>query len=204
MNYLAHTLLSKNHADYQLGNLLADTLKGEAWVGASPLHIDGLVMHKKIDKFTDNSQIVQSALAQLGRGYLKGVVLDITFDYFLSKHWHRFVCVDKATFISDFYQGAALQSQSLPNKAESFINNVINYDVLNSYNSMAELEVVFHRVNRRLSARLLAKESITDYLPKIADNYDELERYFLQFFPTLVQLFLDQSQLKDDEHCLIV
>lgn len=30
MNWLAHVLLSENHIEYQLGNLLTDPLKGKA------------------------------------------------------------------------------------------------------------------------------------------------------------------------------
>ncbi len=200
MNYLAHTLLSKNQIDYQLGNLLADVLKGEGWVGASQQHFDGLEMHKKIDKFTDNSDIVQQALSRLGRGYLKGVVLDITFDYFLSKHWDTFVKIDKDCFIQNFYDNAKKQRTSLPNKANEFVTALTKYDILGNYNTLIELEQVFQRVNRRLSTRLLAKESTTDYLPRITENYDKLEKDFLQFFPTLIELFLQQSQAKSSEH----
>ncbi len=34
MNYLAHTLLSKSNIEFQLGNLLADPLKGKRWPSA--------------------------------------------------------------------------------------------------------------------------------------------------------------------------
>ncbi len=104
MNYLAHTLLSTNHIDYQLGNLLADPLKGRAWKGCSQQHLDGLKMHKAIDRFTDNSPYVKTAKAYLGNGYLKGVVLDIVFDHYLSKHWKQFVRIDFEALRASFYQ----------------------------------------------------------------------------------------------------
>lgn len=200
MNYLAHTLLSKNQIDYQLGNLLADVLKGEGWVGASQQHLDGLNMHKQIDKFTDNSHIVRQALSTLGSGYLKGVVLDITFDYFLSKHWNKFVTIEKDVFIQNFYEHAKKQGSNLPSKANEFVTAIAKYDILGNYNTLIDLEQVFQRVNRRLSPRLLAKENTTDYLPRITENYDKLEQDFLQFFPTLIALFLQQSQAKSSEH----
>lgn len=200
MNYLAHTLLSKNNIDYQLGNLLADTLKGELWQGASQSHIDGLTMHKRIDKFTDTSPIVKKALLKMGNGYLKGVVLDITFDYFLSKHWNNFVQIDKNNFLLMFYHQANEKKIALPNKANEFITNIIRYDILGNYNTLVDLEQVFQRVNRRLSPRLRSKENMTDYLPRITENYDDLEQAFIQFFPTLIQLFLEDSKAKSDEH----
>ena len=36
MNWLAHVFLSENNIEHQLGNLLADPLKGRAWEEATP------------------------------------------------------------------------------------------------------------------------------------------------------------------------
>lgn len=200
MNYLAHTLLSKNDVDFQLGNLLSDTLKGRAWDGCSQAHRDGIAMHKAIDRFTDESPIVERAIARLGRGYLKGVVVDITFDHFLSKHWHTFVRVPQTEFTGAFYQAAQLQLNSLPNKGERFIRNVINYHILDGYGTFDDLALVLSRVNQRLSDKLLSKESATDYLPRLAAKYDALEDDFLAFFPTLIEHFLTKSGVGQGEH----
>ncbi|PIE72745.1 MAG: hypothetical protein CSA19_02175, partial [Deltaproteobacteria bacterium] len=120
MNYLAHTLLSTHHIDYQMGNLLADPLKGRAWQGCSQQHLDGMAMHKAIDIFTDNSLYVKAAKAHLGSGYLKGVVLDIVFDHYLSKHWERFVRVEFEDFVQSFYQRAKRQQSRLPPAGQAF------------------------------------------------------------------------------------
>lgn len=204
MNYLAHTLLSKNQIDYQLGNLLSDTLKGRAWDGCSQAHRDGLAMHKAIDRFTDDSPVVDRAVARLGSGYLKGVVMDITFDHFLSKHWSCFVTVSQADFIAEFYQRAERHLDALSPTGETFIRRVVDYDILNAYHTFDDLAVVLTRVNNRLSDKLLSKESATDYLPRLADKYDALEDDFLAFFPTLMRLFLKQSDANADEHYLRV
>jgi len=49
MNWLAHVLLSENHIEHQLGNLLTDPLKGKAWDGASERVLYGIQMHMRID-----------------------------------------------------------------------------------------------------------------------------------------------------------
>lgn len=200
MNYLAHTLLSKKQIDYQLGNLLSDTLKGRAWEGCSQAHRDGLAMHKVIDRFTDDSPIVNRAVARLGKGYLKGVVIDITFDHFLSKHWTRFVTVPQADFIAEFYQHAEAQLDILPPTGAIFIRRVLNHDILNAYHNFEDLAIVLTRVNNRLSNKLRSKESATDYLPRLASKYDALEEDFLTFFPTLIRLFLEQSSAGQRTH----
>lgn len=200
MNYLAHTLLSKKDIDYQLGNLLSDTLKGREWVGCSQAHRDGIAMHKAIDRFTDENPIVDRAIARLGSGYLKGVVIDITFDHFLSKHWVRFVRVSQYDFTAEFYRQAKPQLATLPPAGNDFIEKVLRYDVLNSYATFDDLAVVLTKVNRRLSAKLLAKESATDYLPRLASNYEALEEDFLEFFPMLIRRFLQYNNVSKQAH----
>ena len=77
MNYLAHTVLSKNSIEYQLGNLLADPLKGKRWEGASDEHYAGMRMHAAIDMFTDANKTISLSKSRLRKkGYLKGVVID--------------------------------------------------------------------------------------------------------------------------------
>lgn len=121
MNYLAHTLLSKNTIDYQLANLLADTLKGKAWQGCSQAHLEGLAMHNAIDKFTDANFYFKRAKSRLGNGHLRGVVIDVAFDYFLIKHWTTYVAVDFEYFVENFYQQAAQHTDSLPKIGVDFV-----------------------------------------------------------------------------------
>ncbi len=200
MNYLAHTLLSTKHIDYQIGNLLSDTLKGRPWANSSAKHRAGLAMHKTIDRFTDDSPIVDVAIARLGNGYLKGVVVDITFDHFLTKHWQHFVSISQSAFTDTFYRQAQAQLTGLPPAGQHFIKRVIDHDILNAYRTFDDLSRVLTRVNRRLSEKLLSKESATDYLPRLAAKYDALEADFLTFFPTLIALFLAHNPTGEDGH----
>ncbi|MBS9778557.1 MAG: DUF479 domain-containing protein [Gammaproteobacteria bacterium] len=203
MNYLAHTLLSKKHNDYQVANLVADALKGRAWKDCSQSHKDGLIMHKAIDIFTDNSPHVKRAKDRLGSGYLKGVIIDITFDHFVSKHWETFVATDFESFVEQFYIESELQRKKLPSTAEKFIGKVIRYDFLHLYGEVEQLLHVFEKFNRRLSANILAKESATDYYPRIIEQYENIEQDFLTFFPTVIEMFIKRSQANTDEHYFI-
>lgn len=202
MNYLAHVLLSKSDIDYQLGNLLTDTLKGKVWQGATQAHIDGIIMHKKIDKFTDAHPVFDRARDRLGEGYLRGVVIDIAFDHFLSKHWQTFVRMSLADFIATFYAATASQRNTLPPKAQMFIAHIVSDDVLSRYGDFDDLIDAFARVDKRLSAKLLAKESMSEHFPVLAANYEEIETDFLAFFPDLMTMFLSESRVRKDAHFL--
>lgn len=200
MNYLAHTVLSTTHIDFQLANLAADALKGKSWAGCTPQHLNGLMMHRHIDSFTDSHPLVKQAKSRLGSGYLKGVITDILFDHFLSQHWAQFVRVDFEAFVSDFYRAADQQRMHLPPAGADFIARVIRYDFLHSYHDFSTIGRVFERIDQRLSPKLRAKESATDYLPALTRHYDELSADFLQFFPILIEHFIAHSGAAPDAH----
>lgn len=200
MNYLAHTVLSTTEIDYQIANLSADAVKGKPWAGCSQAHLNGLMMHRTIDGFTDRHALVLQAKSRLGGGYLRGVVIDILFDHFLTKHWTTFVRFDFEAFITDFYQSAAASKNNLPPTVAGFIDRVVSYDFLHSYQDFSQMGLVFERIDKRLSQKLRDRESTVDYLPTLNVYYDELENDFLQFFPALINVFLEQSQVSDSEN----
>jgi len=205
MNYLAHTLLSKSNIDYQLGNILADPLKGRRWIGASDEHYAGMRMHVAIDIFTDANPTISLSKSRLRKkGYLKGVVIDMVYDYFLSKHWDKFVVQDLESFVFDFNQNSIFKLDELPDKASSFVELIATNNVLGSYIDFAGLELAFSRIDRRLSPRILAKETTSSYIPNVIDNYEAIEQDFLDFFPMLVSMFLGKSGAASTEHFFII
>ena len=204
MNYLAHTLLSKTNIEYQLGNILADPLKGKRWAAASDEHYAGMRMHVAIDIFTDANPTFSLSKSRLRKkGYLKGVVIDMLYDYFLSKHWDTFVAQDLSSFVDGFNKNALFELDELPTKASTFIELITTNNVLGSYTDFAGLELAFNRIDRRLSPRIIAKETTISYIPNIIDNYANIEQDFLEFFPLLVSMFLDKSEVEPDEHFFI-
>src|SRR5215470_5364172 len=91
MNHLAHALLAGPDADLLLGSLLGDFWRGApdpAWpagVGA------GVVLHRKIDVYTDSHPVVAEARALFGAPWRRyaGILIDIYFDHALARAWPR-------------------------------------------------------------------------------------------------------------------
>jgi len=201
MNWLAHVLLSENHIEYQLGNLLTDPLKAKAWNGASVRIHEGIKMHLRIDTFTDAHPLVSQSKAVLTpRGHLKGVVLDILYDHFLSLHWDRFCSIERAVFLDDFCFHALEHIDGYPEKAKSVIRRVVGNKQLSSYAHMDGVIDAFERIDRRLSDRALSKDNCTRYIPLIAAQRKELEEMFLLFFPALMQEVKTHCHLSDVGH----
>ena len=204
MNYLAHTLLSRPNIDYQLGNILADPLKGKRWEGASDEHYAGMRMHAAIDIFTDANPIFSLSKSRLRKkGYLKGVVIDMVYDYFLSKHWDTFVEQELESFVTDFNQNAAFELENLSDKGASFIGLITSNNVLGSYVDFSGLELAFNRIDKRLSPRIIAKETTSSYIPNVIQNYEAIEQDFLVFFPQLIAMFLEKSGSNSKQHFIL-
>ena len=187
MNWLAHVFLSENHIEHQLGNLLADPLKGRAWSEATELFQAGLETHKRIDTFTDAHPLFrQSKRRLIGKKYLKGVVIDLVYDHLLTVHWEKYASCDFAQFTSNFRTQAQTQIEEYPPKAHEIITRVVEIKLLSSYADLDGLEEGFKRIDKRLSERVLAKESAFSYLPIVAEEMRSIERDFLEFFPELM------------------
>ena len=190
MNWLAHIFVSTNSIDFQLGNLLADPLKGRRWEGASRQLEEGFRMHGRIDVFTDSNGLVLQSKSRLGsKGYLKGVIIDIAYDYCLTNSWDLYSNIPLECFISTFYRNADMAVADYPPEAEAFVRRIIASGVLTSYGSFEGLALALRRIDLRLSDRLRARESATDYLPILKREMAGISRDFSLFFPQLVEHF---------------
>ena len=197
MNWLAHVFLSENHIEYQLGNLLADPLKGRAWDEATQMFRRGLETHKRIDTFTDKHPLVRQSKRRLkNRKYLRGVIVDIVYDHLLTVHWQKYASTDFNTFTADFRSDAPLHINRYPEKAKHIINRVVDIQLLSSYSDLEGLGEGFKRIDKRLSDRVLAKESAFSYLPLVADELHNIEQDFLEFFPELMEHVKEELTLE--------
>ncbi|MEJ2395453.1 MAG: ACP phosphodiesterase [Candidatus Thiodiazotropha sp.] len=203
MNWLAHIFLSEDDIAYQHGNLLADMLKGRSWEGASPQFDAGLSMHRAIDSFTDSHPLVNNSISRLcDSGYLKRVVIDITYDHLLAKHWQRFANLSLEQFIEAFHERSSVEMASYPQRARHFIFRLIQSGHLLDYQSITVLDKAFRRIEMRLSARVLAKEHMLDYLPIVKRELSKIEQDFLDFMPELINHFTSQAKLISGNHWL--
>jgi len=198
MNWLAHVFLSENHIEHQLGNLLADPLKGRPWEASSERISMGMMIHIHIDTFTDAHPLVkESKLAITPRGHLKGVALDILYDHFLSLHWDRFCTIPRDDFLEDFRLKALQNIEAYPDLAQDIITRVVGNRQLSSYAHMDGVVSAFERIDHRLSVRARGKDNMMRYIPLIAKERKLLEKKFLLFFPQLMQS-VEAKCLRDD------
>jgi acyl carrier protein phosphodiesterase len=203
MNWLAHIFVSENHVDYQLGNYLADPFKGKSWEGASKNVKDGMIMHKIIDSFTDSHDAVLKSKLRLGsKGILKSIIIDITYDHLLINHWQQYCKICISEFIDKFYKKAIVAADNYPEKAKSLVMRLIISKILTSYGTLEGLGAALKRIDKRLSPKILAKESALNYMPNVKRVMPEVEKDFLIFFPDLIQHFKSNSNCSNHHEWL--
>ena len=186
MNWLAHIFLSENNIDFQIGNFLADPLKGKIWDGASDDIQKGMLTHSIIDSFTDTHEITSLSKSRLRKkGLLKPVIIDILYDYFLTKNWENFCNQPRLEFIKNFNKNALKKLCTLPTNAKEALINLLRQERLIKYESLNQVKEAFKRIDQRLSDKLHSRDSAVSYFPKIREIEDELEKDFLMFFPLL-------------------
>ncbi len=203
MNWLAHTLLSKTNIEYQLGNVLADPLKGRVWEGASKALTEGMHMHKAIDSFTDQHDILSASKSKLGTdGHLKGVVLDLLYDHFLSQNWAHYCCLGLGEYLERYNRQALKCARNFPVKPKKIIVTMAETNLLGMYQTFGGLIVALERIDQRLSARAHAKETATQYIPVMEKKYQQLKADFDAFFPELVTYFKFHKLGSTNDHYL--
>ncbi|MDJ1178904.1 acyl carrier protein phosphodiesterase [Roseofilum sp. BLCC_M91] len=187
MNYLAHLLLAGEDSEFQLGNLLGDFVKGplsEAQHHYSSTLVQGLALHRAVDKFTDTHPIPLQSRRRLGKPYqrLSGIIIDIAYDHFLANHWHNFSLQPLESFIAEIYRLLQTNQHRLPLRLKQSLPRMVDQNWLGSCQTLEGLKLTYTRVANRLKRQ----NNLSTADRVIRANYEGLESDFCEFFPQLV------------------
>ena len=184
LNYLAHIYLSGFSLSVQTGNFIGDFVKGKQMDAYPSKMRQGIVMHRKIDHYTDQHPVVKE-LVQLLRpefGRYSAIVADMYFDYFLAKNF-KVITGGRSLilFVYRFYVGALLRYWLLPERVRGFIFHFIGTNRLGKYAHADGLQDSLE-IMARYKVSALDPHKIVQYLKA---NEMALEKYFDDFFPDL-------------------
>lgn len=186
MNYLAHIFLSGLNSQLQVGNFIGDFVKGSQF-NEYPVQIrKGILLHRKIDSFTDNHQVVRETVALLrpSFGRYSAIIVDMYFDYFLALDFHIY-SPDKSLmrFSLQFYFSVLIRYRHLPKRVKGFIFHFVFTNRLTTYSSPQGLESSLE-IMARYKVSALEPEKIIAFL---LENHDELQQRFHSFFPDTIE-----------------
>lgn len=146
----------------------------------------GILLHREIDSFTDQHPVVAEARNVISpeRRRLGGIIIDIAFDYYLTRHWDKFSTEERRVTISRGYATMAMVSSTgLSRKTQSLISKMSSRDWLNAYGTLEGQTLTFQRVSR-VTPAVAGLEGAEQ---EIVKNDAILDQYFLQFYPDLIK-----------------
>ena len=187
MNWLAHTLLSTPSVEFQLGNLLADLVRGDDRLLVSEEFLRGAACHKAIDAFTDSHDIVRRSRARVSDDYRRfsGVLMDVFYDYLLAKNWSRFCDRTLTEFTAQFYEAVRTTNATFPEPAQLTLDRIVTHDSLGSYRDIKGVERALHRISTYLTSRWRKPFALERSIPHLLDQEPAFSADFLEFFPQL-------------------
>ncbi len=77
----------------------------------------------------------------------------------------------------------------MPARPQTIVDRMARTNLLGQYQSFADLVQALARIDKRLSERAKAKETATQYIPVLEQQYEALAADFIEFFPHLVEHF---------------
>jgi acyl carrier protein phosphodiesterase len=185
MNYLAHLYLAPPGDDGLLGSLMGDFVKGPL-TGAHPPGIaHALVLHRRIDAFTDAHARVRASRGRVSgaRRRFAGIMVDLFYDHFLARHWGQYSDERLETFTARVYTLLADRRDALPERLREVAARMQQYDWLGSYRQVRNI----HTALDRISLRLRRENRLGGAAEELEQKYDEFEADFRAFFPDVVQ-----------------
>ncbi len=184
MNYLAHIYLSGDSEEIKLGNFIGDFVKGNRHQEFPAKVAYGILLHRRIDSFTDQHPAVIECIKLLRPAYGKyaGIVADVFFDHFLAYNWtdysihtlHHFTKNAHAVFLSNFFL--------LPFQVKQFLPFLIQHKRLESYSKRENLFTVLEIMSRRTSLPANSEWA----MQILNQEYARFESLFRSFFPELI------------------
>lgn len=184
MNFLAHAYLSFNEPKILVGNFIGDFVRGNIEERFEKEIVQGILLHREIDQFTDSHSEVKRAQKvlkpQFGRYAL--VITDIYFDHFLCKYWNQYDERPVEVFSRQVYAIIEKNREVLPEKFLHMFTYMREQNWLTSYGTLDGIGTAFRNMAKRASfdskmefAHLALKE-----------NYATFKESFDGFFPELV------------------
>lgn len=186
MNHLAHALLAGPDPDHRLGAFLGDHVKGRRALAAlSPGRAQGVLLHRRIDAWSDRHPAVVALRARCGPGWRRysGVMLDVLFDAMLVRRWPVHAQQPLAAFAAGLDTLLATHRDELPPRLQRFAAWARAVDLWQRYDERAMLDEIFGRLARRHGRQEpLASGS------RLLDTMEgEIETAFDRLFPDLAR-----------------
>lgn len=183
MNYLAHVYLSGSDKALCIGNFIADHIKGKAYLDYPETIQKGILLHRKIDHFTDQHPLFKKNVTLLFsqfRHYSR-VIVDMFFDHFLAAQWDFYHPEPLEKFSCRFYAMMEQYSGNLPDKTKKILPVISQHNWFVAYRSLEGLESILDQMSKRTRFSSNMSLAVVD----LEKNYSKIALDFNLFFREL-------------------
>lgn len=184
MNYLAHVYLSGTDQDLSIGNFIADQVKGKAYLDYPCSIQKGILLHRKIDHFTDSHPLFKKNVSLLFPQYrhYSRVIIDMFFDHMLAVHWEQYHPDPLEQFSRSFYTLMEKHEGILPERTIKMIPIISRYNWFVGYRSLEGLKEILYQMSQRTRFHSELSMAVVD----LEENYLDISIDFGLFFNKLI------------------
>jgi acyl carrier protein phosphodiesterase len=196
MNYLAHLYLSFGHEEIMVGNYIADSVKGRQVQNFPDRIKQGILLHRKIDEYTDTHPVVNQSKARIREIYRKysGVVIDMYYDHFLAAGWRNYADTPLLQFTKSAYRTLFRYYFTLPVRMKKILPAMAVGNWLASYADIDNIGLALQGMSRRTAF----DSGIENGKVQLIEHYDELKSDFEDFFPEIIEFV--KSEIETELH----
>jgi len=144
---------------------------------------EGILLHRKIDNFTDKHPVVKQATERLKPKYgrYSAVVIDIFYDYFLLKNWDKYSNQSLDKFVKQFHINVLQHYLIIPAKGRRITVSIIVNRWFHRYKTKDGIKEVLDKMAKY---RNIPNES--DFAISVLSKYEnEFNKEFNIFFTEL-------------------
>jgi acyl carrier protein phosphodiesterase len=189
MNYLAHLFFAEDDPDSIVGSLMGDFVKGRVPDDLPPKLRAGILLHRRIDSYTDAHPIFSRSRRRL-RPQLRrygGILVDIFYDHYLARDWERYADVALASFSRSVYRILIDCMPQMPPRMQRSVGYMIEHDLLMSYRGLGGIARALRGIERRLKRESDLSAGVVD----LERDYGAFREDFEDFFPRLIAFARD-------------
>lgn len=194
MNFLAHFHLAWPDEALIVGGLEGDYFKGVLPGNLSSGLERGVRLHRAIDAYTDAHPTIQQLREDLPSGLRRyaGILIDLSFDHYLSLHWSRFSAISLQDFSIVVYRTLLDHEADLSEGARRMTARLVEHNVLNLYQEWDTVVASAARIGERFKR----ENPFTDIERALSPAKGQLEEAFLNFYPQLQSFCSARGELQ--------
>ncbi len=184
MNFLAHLFLSCNDEKLMVGNFIADMINNKQLALFPAAIQQGVLLHRKIDHYTDNHPTVLQGVRRLYDRHRKyaPVIIDVYYDYSLATHWEQYSDEQLTDFTRRTYKVLEEHRLLMPARMQQSLPGMIADDWLARYAELYGMQRAFGNMRKRVSQ----PEWLDGVIDSLLEQLPELEEEFNAFFPDVI------------------